>query len=144
MSFTNSAIAGIRSWLSAIPPLKVILLEPHEIVVSLARGRHGEAVSVDQHFHAAWASVVVGRHHVTVRADITDSEEVAGVCFVHRPVERQEIATLADRADDVHRYLPLDRLHRLDAMVRIVVRRTKQLGHASVGDEELAPTAVLP
>src|ERR1700681_2101700 len=127
----------------AAPPFGSLNLVADKIVVALTPGYDREFVALDEHFRGARARIVVGRHHEPIRASGLHRKKIAGLRIVDLAVERQEIPTFANGSNHVGDSRPSRRIHRIDPMERVVVRRTKEVSHSCIGDYEFLSTASL-
>src|SRR4051812_14049945 len=71
-------------------------------------------------------------------------DEIAGAEVLELSIEREKVAALANRTDDVDTRAPFDGINCLNSVVRFVVRRPQQIGHAGIDDEQFLPAAALP
>ena len=94
--------------------------------------------AVDENLGRARTAVVVRRHDEAVSAGAHHGEQVALRGFSHLTLAREEIAALADWADDVRRH-GLARLAAIDGndrVVGLVEHRTNQVVHCAVDNDK--------
>src|SRR6266480_7880161 len=125
-----------------------LLAPPHgrgflsnQILVGLAFRYHRVFVSLDQHLRGPWTRVVVGGHDEPVGARRLNRKKIARLRVVDLPVESEKVTALANRTDDVGDGSAPGRVHSVDSVKGIVVRRTEKVGHTGVGDDELLAAA---
>ena len=94
-------------------------------------------VAVDQHFGDERAGIVGRGHHRAIGAGRHHGEQVAFLDALDAAVLGDEIAALADRADNVggdRRQVRV--LDRLDLVMGFVERRPDQIVHRRIDDDE--------
>src|SRR5437667_3012507 len=109
-----------------------------QVLPSLASPNQRDLVAVNQCFRWQGTRIVIGRHHKSVSTRAHDRQQILFMHFRHLATQREKIARLAYRPDNVDLLrLILTRaparnrlLHRYDLVIAVVKRRPNQIVHA--------------
>src|SRR4029453_17502357 len=97
------------------------------------------STTIDKDLHRERPTIVVGGHRRTIRPGIVYGHDVTNLHRGQGAVAADNVAALANRADNLVLLLPArTSLDWLDAVERAVQRRPQQFRHACVENDELA------
>ena len=108
-----------------------------QVVHALPLAHNVISIAVDQHFRRLRMRIIIRRHGKSIGAGAHDSEQIAAPRPRDLAIFGEEVATLANRPDDVRdHFVGVGLHHRLNGLIRAVKRRTDQIVHAAVDDNE--------
>ena len=132
-------------------PTLQVAFAGHDVVEGFAATDEAGTVAFDQHFRSAASRVVLTAHHRAIRTRREDREQIALFHRRDKPVAAKVVAAFTNGPDDVHRSRSFDAICRRSVgrcntagrgdwpneMVGVIERRSDQVGHRSVDDDEL-------